>query len=233
MDRYSRRMWEIPPSDEDGMPYIDERGWQPASQSIEISIEPATEKMAARLEIAEGENVVRRARVIRDARGTVTHTLVSYYPYRIAKGALLTSEQQGPAVRGAAFKVLTDLGHEPHSINERLHARLPDGDEAQLLEIGIGEPIVEMRRRTYDDGGSARRVRDRPAPREPVPVELHVRSSRVTPKRWLSTVLKCEEPTVDFREVAQRGGGKSLHLPWVLVRSFSTPSRARLRRADI
>lgn len=153
MDRYSRRNWESPAPVEDGAPYMDERGWQPAAQSTEISIEPATEEMAERLEIDEGEDVVRRARVIRDARGTVTHTLVSYYPHRIAKGTLLMSEEQGPAGRGGAFRVLTDLGYEPHSINERLHARLPDGHEAQVLEMGIGEPIVEMRRRTDDGGG--------------------------------------------------------------------------------
>lgn len=170
MDRYSRRSWESPAPVENGAPYMDERGWQPATQSTEISIEPANEEMAERLQIDEGEDVVRRARVIRDARGTVTHTLVSYYPHRIAKGTLLMSEEQGPAGRGGAFRVLTDLGYAPHSINERLHARLPDGDEAQALEMGIGEPIVEMRRRTYDGGG--------------VPVEYAIGLHRASRFQW-------------------------------------------------
>lgn len=114
-----------------------------------VGTDPANEDMAARLGMVPGDDLVCRMSVIRDADGTVTQILKKYYSYAVAKGTLLMSGLSGPADRWREFQVLTDVGFEPVTVDERLHARLADSHEAKMLESSVGEPLVEVRRRVY------------------------------------------------------------------------------------
>lgn len=114
-----------------------------------VGTDSADEEMAARLGMVPGDDLVCRTSVVRDADGTVTQILKKYYSYGVAKGTLLMSEDEGPANRWREFQVLTDVGFEPVTVDERLHARLADAHEAKTLESSVGEPVVEMRRRVY------------------------------------------------------------------------------------
>ncbi|MGP9706660.1 GntR family transcriptional regulator [Brachybacterium sp. AOP42-C2-15] len=114
-----------------------------------VGVASVDEGMAKRLNMVPGDDLVIRVSVIRDSDGAVTQVLKKHYAYAIAKGTLLMSEESGPADTWREFRILTDVGFEPVTIDERLHSRLPDADETRLMEVSVGEPIVEVRRRVY------------------------------------------------------------------------------------
>ncbi|GAA4203053.1 hypothetical protein GCM10022252_60100 [Streptosporangium oxazolinicum] len=95
-----------------------------------------------------------RARLItRD--GAPTHTMTSYYRPADVEGTPLVDQSPGIAGRGGGFQVLTEQGLEPHEITEDLSARMPTTEEALLLELPTGEPVVEVRRVTRTADGQA------------------------------------------------------------------------------
>ncbi|WP_327108063.1 UTRA domain-containing protein [Nonomuraea glycinis] len=93
-----------------------------------------------------------RARVMtRD--GSPTHTMTSYYRQADVEGTPLTDPSPGIAGQGGGFRVLADRGLSPHEITEDLHARMPTAEEALLLDLPTGEPVIELRRTTRTADG--------------------------------------------------------------------------------
>ena len=120
-----------------------------SSELTTVGVASADEEMAERLNIVPGDDLICRTSVVRDADGTVSQIVRKYYAYAVAKGTLLMSEESGPANRWREFQILTDVGLEPVTVDERLHARLPDAGELGALGVSVGEPVVETRRRVY------------------------------------------------------------------------------------
>lgn len=154
-DRYARHRWEqttvqafateLPGS---------EAAQQEGHQTQEVSLVGADEPVAVALGVDVGSPVYERARVMtRD--GVPTHTMTSYYRPADVGGTALVDSAPGIAGRGGGFQVLTDRGLAPHEITEDLHARMPTVDEALLLDLPAGEPVVELRRTTRTADGQA------------------------------------------------------------------------------
>jgi DNA-binding GntR family transcriptional regulator len=50
--------------------------------------------------------------------------------------------------------VLYDAGYEIDSMKEEIFARVPTPEEAKLLQLPPGEPVVELHRTTYTADGT-------------------------------------------------------------------------------
>jgi GntR family transcriptional regulator len=147
-DRYAKSRWANVTVEA----YADERHdggpvQQQGHQTQEVELVEADERTASALGVEVGELVYERARVMtRD--GHPTHTMTSYYRREDVEGTPLTDPRPGIAGQGGGFAILTDQGLAPDEITEDLYARMPTADEAMLLDLPSGEPIVELHRVT-------------------------------------------------------------------------------------
>jgi DNA-binding GntR family transcriptional regulator len=57
--------------------------------------------------------------------------------------------------RGGLYQLMRAAGIRPHMASQTIGARSASAAEARLLEGRAGEPLLTMRRTTYDDGGRA------------------------------------------------------------------------------
>ncbi|MDP9870482.1 MULTISPECIES: GntR family transcriptional regulator [Streptosporangium] len=147
-DRYARHRWQITTVDA----YADTNkdsasAQQQGGQTQEVDLVEADEAVAAALGVDVGSQVYERARVM--TRGGVpTHTMASYYRQEDVEGTSIVDSRPGIAGRGGGFAVLAERGFDPNEITEDLSARMPTTEEALLLELPAGEPVVEVRRTT-------------------------------------------------------------------------------------
>jgi GntR family transcriptional regulator len=147
-DRYARHRWQQTTIDA----HTDDQADSPAvvqqgGQTQEVALVEADERTAAALGITVGDLVYERARVMtRD--GAPTHTMTSYYRQADVEGTQLVDPRPGIAGPSGGFQILTDQGLAPHEITEDLSARMPTMEEALLLELPTGEPVVELHRIT-------------------------------------------------------------------------------------
>lgn len=151
-DRYARSRWATTT--------VEVRADDPSSdaaqiqggQTQEVNRVDADERIAAALAIEVGAPVIERARVI--TRGDVpTHTMTSYYRAEDVEDTPICDPRPGIAGRGGGFAILAERGLEPAEVTEELRARMPTPDEAELLELPPGEPVVELRRITRTANG--------------------------------------------------------------------------------
>jgi GntR family transcriptional regulator len=147
-DRYARHRWQQTTVDAysnhraDGE-HVEQRG----SQTQTVELVPANEQVAAALDVPPGTLVYERARVM-TREGVATHTMTSYYPPGTVDGTPLIDSRPGMAGRSGGFQVLADRGLVPHQITEDLFARMPTSEEARILDLPPGEPVVEVHRTT-------------------------------------------------------------------------------------
>ncbi|MET9862804.1 UTRA domain-containing protein [Streptomyces smyrnaeus] len=95
----------------------------------------------------EGQEVVVRRRImyLDDEPCELTDT---YYPADIARGTRLAETAKIP---GGAVALLADLGHQGVRVREDVVARMPSPEEREPLQIGTGEPILQLTRLTLDE----------------------------------------------------------------------------------
>ncbi|KWX03204.1 Transcriptional regulator [Carbonactinospora thermoautotrophica] len=120
------------------------------SQRIrEVSvIDPPTE-IAGRLGLEDGEQVVVRRRLLLIEDEPV-QLADSYYPARIAADTELARRAK---MRGGENGALERLGIQLGFVDEEVSARMPTPDEAGLLKIPQGTPVLRHVRVTYDRDG--------------------------------------------------------------------------------
>jgi GntR family transcriptional regulator len=154
-DRYARHRWQVTTVMAHASDRLDNKTTQQQGhQTQEVSLVPADDHTAAVLGLDVGTPVYERARVMtRD--DAPTHTVTSYYRPADVEGTPLIDQSPGIAGRGGGFQVLTDQGLTPHEITEDLSARMPTTEEAFLLELPVGEPVVEVHRVTRTADGQA------------------------------------------------------------------------------
>lgn len=58
------------------------------------------------------------------------------------------------ALPQTGYRVLYDAGYEIDHMREALFARIPTADEVQLLQLPVGEPVVELHRTAYTADGT-------------------------------------------------------------------------------
>lgn len=97
------------------------------------------------LGVEQGEQVVlRQSRV--DVRGTPGHVEWVYYPADLAKGSAIVYTDTG---KGGVYARLAELGAPVDRFVERFVARLPRPDEAELLKLRAGAPVLEVWRTAW------------------------------------------------------------------------------------
>ncbi|WP_326838028.1 GntR family transcriptional regulator [Amycolatopsis rhabdoformis] len=120
------------------------RGFTP-STSVKIRFEEADARVAAHLAIDEGAEVTVRDRVMR-ADGLVVQLAVSRLPRTITRGTAIEDVNTGP---GGAYARLEERGHQLGSFVEHVGARMPTPDEASLLQLADGVPVITVTRVAY------------------------------------------------------------------------------------
>ena len=81
----------------------------------------------------------------------------SYYPLRVAEGTRLESPDALPE---GPDNLIEGLGHKFARGIELLRSRMPTPDEARLLELDPGVPVVRMLHIDYDSAGKTLQVAD-------------------------------------------------------------------------
>ena len=113
-------------------------------------IQPS-EDVAARLDIpADSESVLRRENVFY-ADDDPVHRVTTYIPWDIADGTgLLDAEVGHPyGIHG----ILEEHGHTMARLREEVSARMPTADEAELLHLSPGVPVLDVLHTSIDQDG--------------------------------------------------------------------------------
>lgn len=152
-DRYAKNKWKFA----DVVAFGADReasgqDWNRTDQTQTVRRVPADPQVAEAFDIAPGQPVYERARLVKDA-GRPTHTLTSYYLPEHVEGTPLVDDRPGPAGRGGGFAVLTMQGLEPHHMNETFFSRMPTPGEIEALQLPAGEPVMLLERRTWTEDG--------------------------------------------------------------------------------
>jgi GntR family transcriptional regulator len=97
----------------------------------------------------DGEPVVRRdRRYLLDGRPVLI--AVSSFPASIARGTPIAEKNTGP---GGVYARLAELGLPPAHFREDLRSRMPSDDEASILGLNPGTPVITIVRTAYTDNG--------------------------------------------------------------------------------
>lgn len=131
------------------------RGFTP-STSVKIRFEEADERTAGYLAIDVGAEITVRDRVMR-ADGLVVQLAVSRLPRELTRGTAIEEVNTGP---GGAYARLEEAGHQLGSFVEHVGARMPTPDEASLLQLAHGVPVVTVTRVAYSVDGTPLEMND-------------------------------------------------------------------------
>ncbi|MGV9425053.1 GntR family transcriptional regulator [Streptomyces sp. NPDC003656] len=123
------------------------RGGKGGQRIVHAGEAAASEEVAGLLGVPQGETVVVRRRVI-ELDGAPCELTNTYYPSDIARGTRLAERGKIP---GGAVTLLADLGHRGVRVREDVTARMPSGEERDLLRMTPDEPVLLLSRVTLDD----------------------------------------------------------------------------------
>lgn len=109
---------------------------------VSAEVVTAPDNVADDLGLPHGAQVIRRQRVTHRADGTPLSTSISYHDAELAQVApkLLTPER---IIEGPAY-VAEATGQNPAGGYDRLRARAATSEEAALLDIDAGDPVLQM-----------------------------------------------------------------------------------------
>lgn len=115
------------------------------TQTFDMRIEPAAPEVSARLCLEDGALVVVR-HCMRHVDGQPWSDQSSYYPMGVAERAGLTAPHDLPqgTIRAMADVGMAEVGHV-----DEVTARMPTPDEARLLDMGTGVPVLVYVRVAY------------------------------------------------------------------------------------
>jgi len=132
------------------------QGQVPSRRMLTIGRVPVPADIGAWLQLPPGEEVVMRQR-LEFLDGVPAVISASYYPLWVADGTRL--EAPGALPEGSD-NLIERLGHSFARGIELLRARMPSPDEARLLELNPGVPVVRMLHIDYDPQGRTLQVAD-------------------------------------------------------------------------
>ncbi|MFD8516558.1 GntR family transcriptional regulator [Streptomyces antimycoticus] len=120
--------------------YADEP-WQ-THGTPHASYEPAPAVAAENFGIAEGEEIVRRRRVM-SPEGEPPFQIVDTWlsPRAVSDAPKVAEKSTGP---GGYLNRLEEVGHGPISWQEVTRVRMPSPEDARLLEIPTSMPVMEL-----------------------------------------------------------------------------------------
>ena len=122
------------------------QGQVPSRRLLTVGRGPAPRDIAGWLGVGAGELVMIRKR-LQFLNGAPAVISTSYFPLWVASGTRLESPEalpEGPA------NLIERMGHEFASGVELIRARMPTPEEARLLDLGPGIPVVRVLHIDYD-----------------------------------------------------------------------------------
>ena len=122
------------------------QGQVPSRRLLTVGRGPAPRDIANWLGVGAGELVMIRKR-LQFLNGAPAVISTSYFPLWVASGTRLESPEalpEGPA------NLIERMGHEFASGVELSRPRMPTPEEARLLELGPGIPVVRLLHIDYD-----------------------------------------------------------------------------------
>jgi len=125
---------------------LESQGREPGVEVLEVGQSNASEEVAALLGIEPGAHVLIRRRLYL-ADGTPMQTATSYVPWELADGTRMTQADTGP---GGIYALVEEAGHRLKRLVEDVVARMPTEDEARVLQLGAGVPVIRLVRTAYD-----------------------------------------------------------------------------------
>lgn len=124
-----------------------------AAQDVTVLREYPSARVADQLGVATTEPVIVRRR-IRYADGRPYQISTSYIPAHIGAG----TQFELPGDQSAPGGLLASVGHPQRSLTDRIRGRMPTHDEAALLDLGAGTPVIEHMRTGYEENQQPVRV---------------------------------------------------------------------------
>jgi GntR family transcriptional regulator len=113
---------------------------------VAVEQQTADAELAYRLGIEEGAGVILRSRHML-ADGHLIQLYDGYYPLELFAGTEIATATLIPDGIYAAFE---RLGYRPERATEEISARAPTPEEATLLRLGAGVPVLTVTRTTRD-----------------------------------------------------------------------------------
>lgn len=123
-------------------------GREPATRVLALEEVGCPPEVAERLGIGAGEPVIRLER-LRLAEADPIALMLNFIP------AGLLELRVGDLERGGLYELFRRAGVAPHVATQRIGARKAGAGEAELLQIGPGDPVLTMDRVAYDTAGRA------------------------------------------------------------------------------
>jgi GntR family transcriptional regulator len=123
---------------------------------IKVREVKATGFVADALGLADGESVLTRdRRYLLDGRPVLL--AVSSLPATVVRGTPIAEKNPGP---GGVYARLADLGLAPAHFREDLRSHMPSDDEASILSLNPGTPVITIVRTAYTKEGRAVEVNE-------------------------------------------------------------------------
>lgn len=117
---------------------------------VSIEQHPADTDIAQRLELTEGDPVVVRTRhmTLGEVEPETVQISISTIPLMLVEGSPLAADK---ALR--IYAAFVAIGITPTTMTEAVSARMPTPEEAEILGLAPGQPVLVQRRVTRDDRG--------------------------------------------------------------------------------
>ena len=124
------------------------RGWDPGTKVIEVSLIRPREHIKENLKLGENEKVWEIYRS-RTANGEPISLQRVFFPYK------LMPDLDQKNINGSFYDLwLKEYQIQPFDGEQTIRTRLATADEAELLKLGKYSPIFEITRITYDANGT-------------------------------------------------------------------------------
>lgn len=113
---------------------------------VGVSERVADEAVARALGVEAGTTLIHRLNHM--YLGTqIAQLQETWLPLSVAAGTPLSAPAK---VTGGIYRGLTDLGRPPTVAEEDVTARMPSREEAELLRLNLGSPVLDVRRTSRD-----------------------------------------------------------------------------------
>lgn len=133
------------------------QGWR-ALRPPTIAWGPCPYDVAHLLGVSVGAEVLIRARVMGEPdTGVIRQLATSYLPADLARGTVLAEADTG---HGGIYDRLEEMGHSPLHWSEAITARMPTPEEAELLDLPPGVPVLRIVRLATSPEGQPLEVND-------------------------------------------------------------------------
>jgi GntR family transcriptional regulator len=118
---------------------------------IAVEQRPADAEISALLDVPAGTMTIHRLQHMLTG-DRVTQVQQTWLPLSLAEGTPLAADGK---IVGGIYRALAGLGHPPASAREIVTSRMPWHDEAEVLQLEMGSPVLTVTRITHDRAGTA------------------------------------------------------------------------------